>query len=330
MAGEPELTAALAEVAVVIPSIGKSPHLVKLVRQLRHQDGVRTNVVVCMSGTQPPSSLAGQGLVRYSKRRELVSVARNEGANIARGDFICFVDDDNEVPAGMVKELASLLMGSPDVVLAGPAMYYFTDHGRPFCLGASYGRGWGRTQLYLGRRAPEGSLVDCDSMPNIFMVRRRDFERVGGFDTQDFPMDMEEADLAYRLRRTLGGRIVCDMRTYAYHDASLGLVPSLAPRGWERCYFTGRNRPVFVGKYFGIGPLLRYLVTWHVPLTAIKAGAILGSGGSSWSERLGSACAFVAGSVVGPILGVVRVVRRGGIPMDRARARGRESLWADV
>lgn len=284
-----------------------------------------------MSGTPVRPRLPEGVLLSYSRELRLVSEARNHGAMLATGEYLCFIDDDNEIPSDMLLRLTDTLRRYPDLVLIGPATYFLGEPTMPFSLGALHGSGWGRTRFALRGSPGRSSLLVCDAIPNIFLMRRDHFEKVGGFDEIAFPMDMEEADLALRLRTAIGGRVACDLTTCAFHDASRRVKDRLAPKGVVRGYYTGRNRAGFIGRHYGLRSLLCHLLTWYVPLFLVKLGAIFSQRDSGLRHRLRVARAFAHGTLVAPVFGLREARRKGGPTRSQGHGALRgTATWADV
>jgi ADP-heptose:LPS heptosyltransferase/GT2 family glycosyltransferase len=101
------------------------------------------------------------------------SRSANQGVRAARGELLCFLNNDMQVPPGWLKKLIDGL-GSGHYDLAGPKLIWrLMDH--------RFGR----------RRIPyiEGSCL---------MVRRRVLDHLGGFDEEFSPAYWEDTDFGYR------------------------------------------------------------------------------------------------------------------------------------
>ena len=124
-------------------------------------------------GTQ--SVLAGYGdrirVIRQSNRG--VSASRNAGMRAAAGEYIAFLDDDDEWMPEMIARCAAVLDRDPNCVLAYTGVLRVDLTGTPM--------------------ADQESQIDSPTLaqmlerpwtavPSQFMVRRATAERVGGFD----------------------------------------------------------------------------------------------------------------------------------------------------
>jgi GT2 family glycosyltransferase len=78
------------------------------------------------------------------------------------------------------------------------------------------------------------------------MVRRKDFEAIGGFD-EKYKVMYEEADFAYRLKRKFKQGVFLYSAAKIYHNISPCKRPYIFESN-ERAYLVGRNRIYFMQK----------------------------------------------------------------------------------
>jgi GT2 family glycosyltransferase len=239
----------------------------------------------------------------------LASAARNRGAEKAKGQYIFFIDDDNRVEAGVVDVLASLLDKQPQLVEVGPAMYYADDPERVYCLGASHHGLFGRTRWILQPPTDNSHQVKSDTLPNAFMVRRREFEGIGGFDEDYFPMEFEESDLAFRLREQYGGYVACSTEARIWHHAPLLVLDRLAAKSMARSYYSARNRPIFIARHFGIGQWIEFLFVGQFLAASTRLSGVCFGPNQTGRSQAAIVCAYMAGMVVGLLISVDEILR---------------------
>jgi GT2 family glycosyltransferase len=215
------------EVSVVIPSVGTGRRerllaCVQSVLAAAQQIPGDVEIIAVVHGYDDglPSELEclGVRLVDLSTRAPL-SASRNAGAAHASGRLLFFVDDDNVIAPDCIARLAACLDARPDVFEVGPLMLYGDQPDRIWWAGSTRSYLFGKTHLRTGLPPTtdgEG-LVETPDIPNAYMVRRAEFESVGGHDALRFPGHYTEADLGERLRRHTGGVAVCVPTARTWH-----------------------------------------------------------------------------------------------------------------
>lgn len=209
--------------------------------------------------------------------------AANQGAALARGEFVLFLNPDVILHPQGLSTLIGAARADPDVAVLGPRLVY------PDGSLQHSGRGFYRPLTLLMRRTPlgrwrpqagilrrhllsdrdPGATRDVDWMVGAcLLVPRRSFHDLGGFDGRFF-LYLEDVDLCLRAWRS--GRRVryvgAAVATHVHRRASAGWMPSRAKwlhlgsfvrflwkyRGWPRREAAvGRQRVVFVNQGQGV------------------------------------------------------------------------------
>ncbi|GLS03825.1 hypothetical protein GCM10007860_09700 [Chitiniphilus shinanonensis] len=177
----------------------------------------------------------------------------NRGAKAAQGKYLLFLNNDTLVHPGWLDELVAVLESRPDIGLVGSQLIYanglLQESGCLICQDGS--------SLPLGRLqsplAPEFSYfreVDFCSGASI-LVRKEEFDIVGGFDEVYAPAYYEDPDLAFKLRAIEKKTFVQPLsKVTHFENVSYG----------EKAYgdLTSKNRNTFFSKWQSIFPSLLY------------------------------------------------------------------------
>jgi N-acetylglucosaminyl-diphospho-decaprenol L-rhamnosyltransferase len=234
--GELTKTDVSGRVGAVVVNYNAGAALARCVESLR-ESGIG-DIVVVDNGSNEGSSSPGQAGEVPELPVRLIAPPRNlgygAGANLgARNSgfellFIC--NPDLVVQPGAVARLAQALDARPDAALAGPML--LDPHGSVYPSGRSFpglgdalGHGfaglfwrnnpWTRRYRLLG--ADQHRARDADWVSGAaFLVRRRAFEAVGGFDESYF-MYVEDVDLCWRLHRA-GWAVLYEASAHVVHE----------------------------------------------------------------------------------------------------------------
>jgi GT2 family glycosyltransferase len=222
--------------SIIVPSFRRADSLERLVASLLPQlaDRPDRELIVVDDASNDPAYPALAA--RYPGQMRLVtqpknagpSAARNEGARIARGEYLIFTDDDCVAPPYWLDWFDNIVTQNPDVDLIG-------GYARPL----PHVKRWTPTRwapfqfLQLGIWYNDEIVVLCSSCH--LAVRKRWYERIGGFREQ--MRWAEDRNLTYRLRRA-GAIIYTDEGWHLYHESEATLRQHIRRRiGYGRGAF---------------------------------------------------------------------------------------------
>jgi GT2 family glycosyltransferase len=280
-------------VSVVIPTRNRIEKLTRCLDSVYGSDyGEQEVIVVDDASDDPvPSALSerfpGVRFKRNGERRYL-SWSRNAGAEESSGDYLFFLDDDNVIAPDTIRLLAETLDKDERVAVSSPVIYYL---GRPTvvwtsCISRSFLPGF----YNLHTEIPP-SEAPTFAFHNSFMVKRRVFEMLHGFDSVNLPIRFSEVDFAHRIY-SAGYVAVVNPRAKDWHD--LGWTTVHVDRA--RAYYTERNRIIVLKRYFDRRDLAFYSVCI---LPFIGAFYLVHHALSTSDGRLETASSFLRGIVAG-------------------------------
>ena len=245
-------------VSVVISTHNRREKLVRLIRSILESNYPKDRLEIIViddastDGTYEHIRSTFPNIKALRSDKELFpSMARNLGARISNGKYIFFLDDDNIIDKNTIGKLVDFLDKHPDYGLVGPLMFYLEQPNVIWCTGAIIDKPLYRLiHLCQGKRAEEchiikRKVIECDYIPNAYMIRKHIFEKIGGFDHVRFPIAWEEIDLAIRVKK-LGYRVGIVTTAKVWHDVPLTKDFHITP---IRAYYRGRSRILFYLKY---------------------------------------------------------------------------------
>ena len=163
------------------------------------------------------ASFDGLHLARNPENLGFVG-ACNRGAEMARGEFLVFLNNDTQVQPGWLDALVGTFESHADCGLAGSQLLY--PDGRLQEAGGivfSDGSAWGYGHLDDPYRPEYCYVREPDYCSGASLAIRRDqFERLGGFDPHFAPGYYEDTDLAFRVR-AVGQRVIYQPHSRVVH-----------------------------------------------------------------------------------------------------------------
>ncbi len=194
------------------------------------------------------TALAGVDYVRSGKNEGFVR-ACNRGAAIARGKYVCFLNNDTTVSGGWLEHLVNTAETDPKVGVVGSKLIY--PDGRLQEAGNILWRdatGWNVGHSENPDDPRYNFLRDADYVSGAaLLIRRELFERLGGFSEAYRPAYYEDADLCLGAR-SLGYRVVYQPRSEIVHYE--GVTSGDERSGVKR--FQEINRPKFREKWAAV------------------------------------------------------------------------------
>jgi hypothetical protein len=234
-------------------------------------------------------------------------VSRNNGAKIATGDYLFFLDDDNIVDKRIFIEMTRAFSGNARLGLVAP----MAVHMRPgknnviWSLGSDFNRWTSQPKDYCPN-LPVAELPESPASyptsyyPNGFMVPRKVFDAVGGFD-EKYIQIFEESDFGWKIGEAGYEEIVLTTARTEHHGfLEPGCVPELRQLGIEKPYRTycfARNRLRFARRHFSPLQILSVMFVF-APLSAVYYGLV-----AIKNRRPDIAWAYFKGTIAG-VLGL--------------------------
>lgn len=181
------------DVSVVTPTFHRELEVVESVRSALAQPGVNLEVIVLDDSREGSAREGIEGLgdprVRYVHRAEpsggRPALVRNEGAHMARGRFLHFLDDDDKLAEGALAALVGALERAPNEGVAyGVVLPFGEDEARVAHETEYFARARAVSRMHLTRMDLVARLLFgfTPLVCSACMVRRELALAIGGFD----------------------------------------------------------------------------------------------------------------------------------------------------
>lgn len=211
------------EVSIVIPIYNKSEHTQRCLRSLMYQKSKYSFEVIVVDNASQDNSQSlfssVDGLVYQRNQENLGFVGGcNQGADMARGKYLVFLNNDTEVQGEWLNALIDKLDSEKSIGLVGSKLVYpdgrlqeaggiiFKDGS-----GMNYGK-FGDPGYFEYNYSRE---VDYCSGASI-VIEKKFFEQLGGFDELYAPAYYEDTDLAFKARNA-GKKVIYEPKSVVVH-----------------------------------------------------------------------------------------------------------------
>jgi GT2 family glycosyltransferase len=292
----PALAAVREQASVVIVTRNRPGDLDDCLRSLEAaRDQIREVIVVDDASDEPVVAGSSTLKVRVirNETRAFLSRSRNSGAKASNSEYVMFVDDDNVLDEGCIRELVDALRVDALAMVASPTIYYRSQPRRIWFAGGWFAPVSGIfVAMFRGGARLPSAPFPTGTFHDAFMVRRELFERVGYFDEVDFPMYLSEADLAARLRER-GYKALVVPASKIWHnitplEGTSGLLRGIHITEPTRAYFVGRNRLLYMRRHSNRLVFLLHVVIFEPVIISIHLFAMLSSQGKvRWTTLFG-------------------------------------------
>ncbi len=168
------------KVSIIIPCYNAEKYIPQTIQSILDQSFTDWELIIIDDGSTDNSKyviqpfLSNNNIQYYFQANQGVSAARNNGAKIAQGNFLAFLDADDIWHEDFLKEMTTLLEDSPNNVLANGNAQQIDKEG---VLKDVYYSGHSENAIdsILTFKSDHGTF------PSNTLCRKDAFEKIGGF-----------------------------------------------------------------------------------------------------------------------------------------------------
>ena len=228
------LTSVTPRVSVIVPVHDKLPYTLACLRSIaRHGARAPFEVIVVDDASKDDSAatlarIDGLTVLRNPHNLGFIGSC-NAGAAAARGEFLCFLNNDTQVTADWLDALLRCFAERADCGIAGSRLVY--PDGRLQEAGAlvfADGSCWTLGRFEACGQPDHGYRRETDYVSGAaLMIDSALFRRIGGFDSRYTPAYYEDVDLAFAVRQA-GRRVYYEPASTVIHCEGISLGTDLS------------------------------------------------------------------------------------------------------
>lgn len=210
-------------VSIIIPVYNKWDYTYKcLVSIVQNTHGIPYEIIVVDDMSNDLTARIGHFVNQVTVIRNRVKRGFlhncNHGAQISRGKYVLFLNNDTKVTPGWLAHLLSLPEKDPSIGIVGSKLIY--PDGRLQEAGGivfTNGFAWNYGRLDSPDKHEYNYVKEVDYISGASLMIRRDlWMRIGGFDAQFAPAYSEDVDIAFKARQ-LGYKVVYQPKSVVVH-----------------------------------------------------------------------------------------------------------------
>jgi GT2 family glycosyltransferase len=214
-------------VSIIIPVFNKWEYTAKCltaIEQNTRDVAYELIVVDNASSDETPQALSRLGNIRLQSNADNLGFAKasNQGAGMARGRYLMFLNNDTEPTAGWLSALVRMMESDPQIAMVGSKLLYpdgTIQHGG---VAFSYAGPLPIGPFHLHLRLPASASTERLSLRAVtaacMLLRPEVYRTVGGFD-EGYINGYEDVDLCLKVWKT-GAKIVYTPDSVVVHHES--------------------------------------------------------------------------------------------------------------
>lgn len=237
-------------VSIVIPVYNKAVYTYNCLLRLLHCDASIAQEIIIINNASSDATadllenLSGAVTVIHNEENQGFVGACNQGAALARGEFIVFLNNDTQVLDNWLSSMVTLMDNNARIGITGSKLIYpdgrLQEAGGIIFNDAS-GWNYGRLQDPSDPEFQQNRAVDYCSGASL-MIRRDLWQQLGGFDSRYAPAYYEDTDLCFAAQAAGFDVVYCHESVVVHHE---GITAGTDTQSGYKAYQTLNQQKFF-------------------------------------------------------------------------------------
>jgi GT2 family glycosyltransferase len=220
------LQVTLPRVSIVIPVFNKVLYTYNCLLTLQNCDqNIAQEVIIVNNASSDEtipllSQLSGTVKILNNQDNQGFVNACRQGAEIAQGEFVVFLNNDTQVTPGWLSQMLKIMDEQPMVGITGSKLIYpngYLQEAGGIIFSDASGCNYGRFQDPTDARFNQSRPVDYCSGASL-MIRKTLWQQLGGFDQRFAPAYYEDTDLCFAVRQAGYQVFYCHTSEVIHHE----------------------------------------------------------------------------------------------------------------
>jgi GT2 family glycosyltransferase len=260
-------------VSVITVNYNSIDATLELLKSLDQSSYSNTEVIVIDNGSlHDPHAIIHQAFPSIAYKRSVENLGfaggNNLGIELAKGDFLFFINNDTEVTPALIENLVNIFSENPSIGTLSPKIKYYGTNIIQYAGYTSMSKITVRNRA-IGSRQEDGSrYAGLYATPYAhgaaMMVRREVIARVGPMPTVFF-LYYEELDWCEQIRKS-GFSIAVDRSSVIYHKESM----SVGKANPLKLFYQTRNRILFARRNMSYPSKILFHLYFYMMVSPVK------------------------------------------------------------